>query len=529
MWGWVMSGFRRFVGNALVLVGAALLMRSVSLLFSAYVSRTVGAEGMGLFALAMSVYGFAVTVATSGISLAVTRLCAAALGENDAPRLRAVLRRAVVYALFFGGVASLTLLLFAAPIGTDLLRDARTVPSLRLLGCSLVPIALSSVFSGYFSAVRRVVRSAMTQMFEQAVRIFLTVLGLLAFAPKGIEYACLALVGGSALAEFCSFFFLLCEYLIDRRRHFRGVRVAAAPGLFSELLRAALPVAVSAYVRSGLVTVEHILIPICLLAAGGSRADALASYGVLHSMAIPFILYPTAVSSVFAGLLVPEMAECHAAGKEARIRYMTTRALRYTLLFSVLCAGVLGALSDEIGMLFYASREAGVYIRYLAPVVVIMYLDTTVDCILKGLGYQVYCMGVNIADSLLSVLLVAVLLPRTGAIGYVAVITISELVNFSLSITRLHRVVGFPFPLYRFLIAPLLAVVGATSLVRLVLPYAGDFLGFALQLLFLLLLYALLLWLLGAVPRKERTWLSTLFSNSCATSLTNRKQCGKIG
>ena len=58
-----MSEFRRYVRNALVLVAASLLMRSVSLGFNAYVSGKIGAEGMGLFSLIMSVYGFAVTFA----------------------------------------------------------------------------------------------------------------------------------------------------------------------------------------------------------------------------------------------------------------------------------------------------------------------------------------------------------------------------------------------------------------------------------------------------------------------------------
>ena len=55
-----MSHLRTYVKNALVLVGASLLMRGVSLAFNAYLSRKIGAEGMGLFTLTMSVYGFAV-------------------------------------------------------------------------------------------------------------------------------------------------------------------------------------------------------------------------------------------------------------------------------------------------------------------------------------------------------------------------------------------------------------------------------------------------------------------------------------
>lgn len=505
-----MTEFRRFLRNALVLVGASLLMRSISLLFGAFVSRQVGAEGMGLFALVGSVYGFAVTLATSGIQLAVTRLCAAAQERGDLSRMAAVLRHAALYAALFGGLSAVLLFSFAAPIGTVLLGDARTVPSLRLLSASLFPIALSSVFSGYFTAVRRVYRNALAQVFEQGVRIALTVWGLMALAPAGLEYACLALVGGSALSELCSFFFQAVQYLFDRKKHFQPTRVPLQRPVFHLLLVSALPLAISAYARSGLVTLEHILIPLCL-SAHGNREAALASYGTLHSMAIPAILYPTAVSGVFAGLLVPEVAARQAKGEWGRVRYITERAVTFTLFFAVGCAGALMSAAGEIGDVLYGSREAGRFIFLLAPVIPVMYADTTVDSVLKGLGYQVYSMGVNIADAALSVLLVLCLLPHTGAVGYVAVVILAEVFNFTLSAGKLRRVCPFRVPVYRFLLAPLLAAVGAAALSHLLLPAAGDAGALIARLALFAAFYLLLAAALGTLTPDDYRWLGTLF------------------
>ena len=69
-----------------------------------------------------------------------------------------------------------------------------------------------------------------------------------------------------------------------------------------------------------------------------------------------------------------------------------------------------------------------------------MYTDMTVDGCLKGLGQQVWSMGINIADSLVGLLLVWALLPRFALSGYIALIYITELLNFALSIVRLRRV-----------------------------------------------------------------------------------------
>jgi O-antigen/teichoic acid export membrane protein len=50
---------------------------------------------------------------------------------------------------------------------------------------------------------------------------------------------------------------------------------------------------------------------------------------------------------------------------------------------------------------------------------------------------MMWSMGVNIADSVLSIVLVLILVPRFGISGYVGVIYIAELMNFALSIGRL--------------------------------------------------------------------------------------------
>ncbi len=509
-WGCAVSEFRRYVRNAILLVGSSLLMRSVSLAFEAYVSQKVGAEGMGLFSLIMSVYGFAVTFATSGVSLAVTRLCAEALGRGETGDVRAIVRRATLYAVGFGGTASLFLFTFARPIGLSWLGDARTVPSLRVLAFALVPIALSAVYSGYFQAVRRVSRNAATQLFEQGLRIFLTTYGLMALAPSGLEYACLALVGGSALAELSSFFFIFLQYLFDRKKHFSDTRPPTNRGIWRRLFGTTLPLATSAYMRSGLLMVEHILIPISLAASGLGRGDALASYGVLHSMALPLILYPAAIPTAFAGLLVPEMAESAVRGERKRIRYMTERALSATLVFSVACAGLLIASSSELGRLLYANAEAGRFIRLLAPTVVLMYLDSVTDAILKGLGFQVYSMWVNIADAVLSILLVLLLLPRFGAVGYVLVIALAELFNFTLSILRLLRAVPFRISLFRFLLLPLVSAIGATAVVGILLPTAGTAASLVLHLVLGALLFLVFLRIFGTVRDEDVHYLMTL-------------------
>ena len=453
-----MSKFGKFVVNGIILTLTALLMRTVSLAFNAYITKKVGAECIGLFSVIMSVYGFVVTLATSGINLASTRMVSEYIGVGDMARAKESLLKCLSYATFFGCFASFILFTFADPIGKNILGDERTILSLRIMSVSLLPIALSSCVNGYFTAVRRPAKNAVAQIFEQAMKIMLITYGLMLLMPSGIEWACVAMVAGGAVSEFLSFAFLGTMFLFDKRALGKA-KMTRHRETTGYMLKISLPVALSSYVRSLLLTLEHILIPKRLTKSGKNRSEALASYGALHAMAIPIVLYPFSFIGAFSGLLVPEMSESMASGDRGRICRITEKAISATLLFSIGASAIMIVFSSRIGQAVYSSAEAGAYIALIAPVIPIMYLDSVVDSILKGIGEQVYSMGVNISDSAISIVLVWFILPVYGAKGYALVITVTEIYNFAMSTVRLQRKVGFRFSFIRNIIIPLLSSV----------------------------------------------------------------------
>ncbi len=508
-----MKNKRQYFYNALLLTAVALLMRTVSVSFNVYVSNRVGAEAMGLLSLIGSVYGFAVTLATSGIHLATVRTVAEAIERSDGAENRACLRACLRYAACFGSLATVLLLTLAAPIGNGILHEPRTVRALRMLALTLLPIALTSVMNGYFTAVRRAWKNALTQVTEQSIKIAFTGYLLVVVAPKTIEGSVLAILLGGAVSESFSLLLNIALYLLENHR---SARKGTEKRYFNRqkygVAAIAIPVAISAYMRSGLLAIEHILIPRGLLAFGAGNSAALAAYGSLHSMALPVVLYPSAILSSFASLLIPEVTEQAAAKNSTEIRYIAGRAYQMTLLFSIGVAGVMFFFSHKLGTLLYDSEEVGRFIRLLAPLIPVMYLDTATDAMLKGLGQQVYSMNVNIADALISVIAVALLVPRMGIMGYLITIYITEIFNATFSVIRLLRISGFRPRLLLLLGKPLLSTVGATAIARLlfhILPLPSPMTGWALtmQIAVVLALYVFLLRSTGGWERRDTRWL----------------------
>ncbi|MCQ2413642.1 MAG: polysaccharide biosynthesis C-terminal domain-containing protein [Clostridia bacterium] len=445
-----MTSKRIFIRNGILLGAVGVLSRTVGLFFGAYVTRTVGAAGMGMYTLLMTVFGFAVTFATSGVGLTVTRLAADAMGDGDPARMSRVLRSCIFYAAGFGLFGTFLLLCLARPLSVLTVGDGSGVPALCVLALSLCPIALSSVLSGYFVSLRHVGKNALTQIFTQGAKILVTVLFLPKAAVSGAASSCLFLSAVSAGSDTVCLLLLFLLFCSEKREPAgEGSEMRSVFGM-------AIPLAVSAYIRQALITVEHILIPKRLRLHGATPEESLASYGVLQGMALPILLYPMAPLTSFSGLLVPEFAECRSSGRQDRMSRAASLAVSRTPIYGITLSAITWPFSSEHRYTVYRSYEAGKLIAALAPVVPIMYLDHVTDAMLKGIGEQVYSMWVNISDAALSVLLVFFLLPEFGIMGYVGAILGMEAYNFVLSYARLKKRVSFRVPLSFAVVLPAL-------------------------------------------------------------------------
>lgn len=489
-----------FFMNAMIMTATSLLLSGVGVWFNLYVSAQLGAAGMGVYQLILSVYSFAITLASAGIHLATTRLVAEETAKGDSRTVRAAMNRCLLYSLLFGIGAGM-LLYFGAPVvGPLWLGREEVVRPMQVMALSMPLLSMSCAMGGYFTAVRRVVKPAMAQISEQLLRIFLTVAGISLFVPvNDLESGCLVLAAAGVLAEIFSFLFEGALYLFDLRRYPGGGKTA---GITARLLRISLPVAVSSYLRSGLTTAKNLMVPMRLQVGGIAAGAALSMFGAVHGVALPVILFPAALLNSFSGLIVPEMAQSHARGQD--VNRIVRRMLALNLTVSLGVCGILFSFSTELGNAVSQNPDVGVYIRLLAPVAPIMYLDTAVDCMLKGIDEQVAVMRFNVYDALISLAMVWVLLPIMGIKGYIIMVCVSEVFNFALSFHHLAKTTGFRPDVIELVAKPLLCAAIAsitmhTAYMAGVFPSGGPGFCAAVAVGTTAAVYAFLLWITGGL------------------------------
>lgn len=508
-----MTRLKKYLANGTLMTAVALILRGLGVVFNAHISKIIGAEALGLYTLLGSVYGFALTLALSGINLTTTRLVSDAIGEGSNEKVQISMKKCICYALFFGVLSAALLLTLAEPLAIYALKDTRVIKSLRLCAVTLPLISLGSCFNGYFTAVRRVYKNAAVQIIEQLARIFFCSALLNFIIGKDLESCCIALVLGGALSEILSFTISLLMYVFDKLKKEKTEKLGFPEHkITKKMLSIALPLAFSTYFRSALLSIEHILIPIGIEKSGANRAQSLAAYGTLQSMVMPLVLFPAALIYSFSGLLVPELAELKVQNNKTEIKYVAGRVCHLALIFAVGVSGIMIYFSDRLGMSIYNSAEAGRYIRLVAHIVPIMYLDTTVDNMLKGLGEHIYTMTINIIDTICSLIMVWILIPQMGIYGYIVLIIVSEIFNSSMSIWKLSKVSKMKFRIGKWFALPVLAIIISVHLSGAVSKVLG--LELLWSIILSILVYFAIVTSTGALNKDDRKWLLSFFKKS---------------
>lgn len=426
-----------FLINGTILTLTSLFMRFAILIFNIYISNKIGSEAVGVFSLVMAVYLFFITVATSGLNIAVTVIVSEKFAVNKDKIAIKAIRTCIFFSLLLGVISGLLILFFSNLITDKCLHNMVSSKPLFYIAMGLPFIAMSSCINSYFSSVRKAYKNAITQIFEFVIKMVATVILLRINISRGVEYICIALILADVISEVCSFTLIFILYIFDIK--FKKLNNVRSFGQRINILKIAFPVAVTSYIRSGLSTLKQLIIPTQLEKSGLSCSNALSKYGTINGMVMPVVIFPTVLINSYSMLLIPEFSTYVAQKNYKAINYISNKIFKFTCAFSICICSIFLFFSNELGLVIYNNIEIGYYFKIFAPLIFFMYMDNVIDCILKGLNKQFGVMCCNILDLSVTTCFIYFLLPVMGIAGYVVSIFISELLNFCVSLFQMIK------------------------------------------------------------------------------------------
>ena len=421
--------------SAMLLTCVNLLLRFVGTSFQVYLSGRIGAEGIGLLQLVLSVGSMAMVAGMAGIRTATMYLTAEEAGRKRPERILWVLSGCTKYSFVASTAVALLVYICAPQICALWIGHPEVVDSVRLFAAFLPVNCLCGVMVGYFTGANRIGTLAVVEVAEQLCTMVCTVLLLTVWAGHDTARSCHAVVMGSGIGTILTLSSLVILRLMERAPASAKIPIAG------RLKQTAIPLALADDLRTGISTVENLMVPKRLALYEGV-VSPLAAFGTVCGMVFPILTFPMAILFGLTELLIPELARCNAAGSKERIDYLVKQSLRIALLFGTACSCVLFLSAEALCMRLYGSTDAGTYLRWFAPLAVMLYCDTVTDAMIKGLGEQKASVRYNICTNFMDVVLLYVLLPQLGIAGYFISFTVTHVINFFLSLRRLLKITG---------------------------------------------------------------------------------------
>ncbi len=481
--------------SALLLTFVNLLLRFAGTGFQVYLSRKIGAAGVGLLQLVMSVGGLAMVAGMAGIRTAAMYLTAEELGRSHPENTRHVLSGCFLYSIVCSSIAAGTLFFLAPVIARNWIGDMRTLSSVRLLAGCIPVTCLCGVMTGYFTAANRIGTLAAVEVAEQILSMGITMTALTLWGGKDAGRACLCVILGSSAGACLTLLSLICLRIRENAKTSVPVPVAG------RLMQAAVPLALGDVLKSGINTAENLMVP-KRLAKNAAVENPLADFGRVSGMVFPVMMFPACILFALAELLIPELARCSAANSKARISYLVRRSLKIAMLYGFFFAGLMILLADPLCRKLYGNTETVRYLKLYGLLIPMLYCDAITDAMTKGLGQQKVCVRYNIFTSAMDVALLFVLLPKYGMDGYFTSFLITHLVNFLLSLRRLLKITGERIP---FFVPALTFSAAAAAFLG-----ASRIHGIAGQGLAYTALLGSLLYLFRVIDREDFLWLKGL-------------------
>ena len=420
----------RILTAATLVTGLSIAERGLGFLYRVVLSRLIGAEGLGLYQVALSFFSVFLTLGTGGIPLTVSRLITKSKAEKDSKGASGAFTAGILLSLSLTLPVCLLFALFSENL-TFFFSDARCLPVFNVLLVGLVFSSLYAVVRGAFWGEKNFLTPSILELAEESVMVLVGVILLQNVAEP--------LLGATtaAWAAVLSYIFSFTASIVCFFA--KGGKISSPKKHLKPTFNATLPltsVRLSATLVSSAVSV---LFPSILIRAGASSEEALTLLGVVTGMTVPILMIPATVIGSLSLVLIPELSEDFYRKNHTQLYKNVERGLRVSLLVAFFLLPFFYALGGDIGKLAFSNALAGEMITKSCPLLLPMSLSMITTSILNALGFEkktflFYFIGA--AGMLVCILFLPTL---CGAYAYIIGMGANFLISAALNLTLLFK------------------------------------------------------------------------------------------
>jgi stage V sporulation protein B len=440
--------FDKFYKDTIILTISNLATGILRFVFSIILSNKLGAEGLGLYSLIMPLYDLFSCVVCGGIIVAISRKASILAGNEDYSNINKLINTAILFETIWSIFISILLFMNSSFVGTFLIKDSRTVYSIEIICPSLVFIAISSVYKGYFYGVSEAKIPAYIDIFEKAIRIAVVVGIINILLLRNIVQTIAAVYAALTFGELISLLMLYAAYIIYKGKYKVSYRKLESKGqMLFDTLTVSVPLCVNGFLSSLLNVASTFIVPRRLVFIGLTYSAALSLIGKFTGMALNITFFPMVVVMSMSTLLVPDISKSFNKKDFYSMEERITEVIRLSFYIGISTMIICICVPNNLGKLFYGRVDLGSFIITSSICAPITFASVSTYSVLSGLEKQTKILFNSLLVSIEEIVLLYILIaiPIINIYGYAIALFLTSVTSYFLNMYEINKICNIHF------------------------------------------------------------------------------------
>ena len=450
-----------FFKNSFFLTASNITTGLLGFIFSIYLSKLIGAEGIGLYGIIMPIYNLFICLMTAGIIAAISKLSAIYTSKGETNNLFKTINSVAIFNIIWSLFIGIFVFFLAPYISRYGVKDLRTLNAIRVTCPAMVFISLSNILKGYFYGTSKITAPALIDILEKAMRIITISLLVYMFKAKTLSTLVALAFVSLAIGELQSLILLYIYY----RHVIKSIPISNASTesrgqLLFNVFVISIPLCINGFLTNIFSTITTLVVPRRLVAAGFEYSIALSMLGRFVGMSLTIVTFPIIVVNSINMLLVPDLSESLSRGEYYNASMRIKKVLKIAFLLGMATMIICQLIPDDLGILFYGRNDLGLYIKVCSIAAPILFPANTMFGILNGLNKQ----GIILRNSLiistfeLVMLFCLTSIPNINIFSYAITIFFSSILSFTINIMEIQKHIDLNLSKMNILIFSLLGI-----------------------------------------------------------------------
>lgn len=369
----------KFIKSTIILIIGGFITKILSMVIKIVMTRIVGTEGIGLYMLINPTFVLLIAICILGMPTAISKLV-----SEDKRNNKKLVFSSIAVTISIDILLMIIILLSSKFIANNLLHEPRAYYPILSIGFVLPFISISSILRGYFFGKQKTIPHVISNITEDITRLLSIVLFTPLFLMKGLEFAVSFLVLSNIISELTSililFFFL--------PKNFKLTKNDITPTLnnIKDIMEISLPSTASRIIGSIGMFFEPIILTYFLIKLGYSNNFIINEYGILNGYVMPLILLPSFFTGAISQALLPVVSNYWANNKKDLVIKRIIQAIFFSLLIGIPATLIFITIPDIPLKLIYNTNQGINYIKVLAPICLLHYIQSPLTSVLQAIG-----------------------------------------------------------------------------------------------------------------------------------------------